>query len=123
MNSQIDINYFREKLLKEKSLLEAELKGIGVQNPKNDDDWTARQTYDDDSIKADSNEVADKIDSYETNEGILSNLETQLIDVNDALEKIEKGTYGICEKSGHLIEHDRLEANPSARTCKEHMND
>ena len=41
--------------------------------------------------------------------------------VDEALEKIEKGTYGICETGGEKIEEDRLEANPSARTCKAHM--
>ncbi len=109
--------------MEEKKVLETELGGIGVQNPKNDEDWIAKQTNKDQSIKADSNEVADKLEEYETNEGIISNLETQLIDVNAALEKIKKGTYCICEVTGHKIEIDRLEANPAARTCKEHMND
>jgi RNA polymerase-binding transcription factor DksA len=124
--NQSDIEKFKERLVKEKSVLEAELGGIAVKTPRSIDEestWQAKQTLDDDSTKADPNEVADKIEEYETNESIIKNLQTQLKEVNDALERIEKGTYGICELSGHQIETDRLEANPSARTCKEHMND
>ena len=40
----------------------------------------------------------------------------------DALERIEKGTYGICEVGNEEIEEDRLNANPAARTCKAHLN-
>jgi len=36
------------------------------------------------------------------------------------LKKIEDGTYGICEVGGEEIPEDRLDANPSARTCIEH---
>lgn len=118
-----DKQYFKSKLLKEKEQLEKELGEIGVKNPHSDEVWETKQTIDDPSINADKNEVADKIEELETNDSIRGNLETQLIEVNDALEKIENGKYGICEISGHDIERDRLEANPSARTCKEHMND
>lgn len=119
----IDTEHFKSKLLKEKNTLENELKGISVQNSNSEEVWETKQTMNDQSIKADSNEVADKIEEFETNDSIRANLERQLIDVNDALQKIDDGIYGICEKSGHEIEIDRLEANPSARTCKDHMND
>ena len=53
----------------------------------------------------------------------MKKFETQLIDVKSALERIEDGSYGVCEISWEQIEEDRLEANPAARTCKEHMNE
>ncbi len=37
--------------------------------------------------------------------------------VNDALHKIENGTYGICEQCGKKISIKRLEAKPWARYC------
>jgi RNA polymerase-binding transcription factor DksA len=55
-------------------------------------------------------------------EAISRQLEVQLVEVEAALERIEKGTYGICEISGTQIEEDRLDANPAARTCKAHIN-
>ena len=39
----------------------------------------------------------------------------ELEEVNHALEKIKKGTYGICEKSGEPIPMERLRAEPHAR--------
>ncbi|HOC70844.1 MAG: General stress protein 16O [Candidatus Hydrogenedentes bacterium ADurb.Bin101] len=45
----------------------------------------------------------------------------RLRDVMDALLRIEKGTYGICEGSGKPIPLKRLEAFPSARYCVEYQ--
>jgi len=45
----------------------------------------------------------------------------RLRDVMDALMRIEKGTYGICEGSGKPIPLKRLEAFPSARYCVEYQ--
>ena len=39
----------------------------------------------------------------------------ELQEVNHAIEKIKKGTYGICEKSGEPIPPERLRAEPHAR--------
>ncbi|MCP3028295.1 hypothetical protein [Halobacillus sp. A5] len=39
----------------------------------------------------------------------------RLMDINDALDRIENGTYGISEKSGDPIPLERLEAMPAAR--------
>lgn len=41
----------------------------------------------------------------------------QLADVDYALTKFEKGTYGICEKCGKPISPERLEALPQATLC------
>ena len=37
--------------------------------------------------------------------------------LEDALERIEKGTYGRCSECGKLIEKERLEAVPHAQQC------
>ncbi len=37
--------------------------------------------------------------------------------VDEALAKIENGTYGLCEECGKAIEETRLEAMPFATTC------
>ncbi|PIR40297.1 MAG: hypothetical protein COV33_00540 [Candidatus Zambryskibacteria bacterium CG10_big_fil_rev_8_21_14_0_10_34_34] len=70
---------------------------------------------------ADSNEVADNIEEFESNTAVLKELEIRYNDVKDALTKIEKNEYGMCEVSGEEIEEERLIANPAARTCKAHM--
>lgn len=118
MNTK-DIQYWKTKLEKEKKLLEDELATVGHANPNNPNGWEATSAPEVDT--ADENEVADKMEELEENELILGQLEKQLMEVNSALERVEKGTYGICEISGEPIEKERLEASPSARTCKKHM--
>lgn len=41
----------------------------------------------------------------------------QLAEVEHALSKFEKGTYGSCDVCGQLIEPARLEALPQANMC------
>lgn len=119
MNAK-DLTYFKNRLLNEKKLLEEELATVGRKDPTNPKDWQA--TVDDSQVdNADENEVADVLEEYEEHKAILTQLETQLNEVQAALQKIEKGTYGICEISGEEIEKERLEANPSARTGIKHM--
>ena len=40
-----------------------------------------------------------------------------LKDIDNALDKIKNGTYGICEECEEKISEKRLEANPVARYC------
>jgi DnaK suppressor protein len=40
-----------------------------------------------------------------------------LKDIDNALDKIRTGTYGICEECEEKINEKRLEANPVARYC------
>lgn len=111
-----DLQYFKAKLEKELATLETELKSVGHINPSNPADWepTSGEV---DTEASDPADIADNIENYETNTAILKQLETQYNEVKDALSKIEKGTYGICEKTGAQIDRERLEANPSARTA------
>ena len=61
--------------------------------------------------------AADEVEEYVTLLPIEYNLESRLKNINLALEKIEKGKYGICEKCGKEIPIDRLEIFPEARFC------
>jgi DnaK suppressor protein len=46
---------------------------------------------------------------------LLSQEQDSLYEINEALRRIEMGTYGMCEKSGKPIPKERLEAIPWAR--------
>lgn len=116
----IDTKHFEEQLKKELGAVEKELKTVGRKNPANPADWEARPDKMD-VIPADSNEVADAIESYEENTGILKQLEIRFNEVKAALKRIEGGTFGLCETCQKPIETERLEANPAATTCKAHM--
>ena len=50
-------------------------------------------------------------------EALANTLVETLTEVEDALEKFDAGTYGICEQCGEPIPEARLEAKPAARLC------
>jgi RNA polymerase-binding transcription factor DksA len=118
----IDYDHFKEKLEKEKAMVEKELENVGRVNPDNPSDWEATPPTDRDTSQADENTVADAIEDYEGNVAIVNTLEARYKDIKSGLDKIKHGVYGICQVCKREIETDRLEANPSARTCKEHMD-
>lgn len=117
----MDTQKYKTRLEEELNALTASLKGLGVNNPEVKEDWIEKG--DDDTASADLNEVADRTEEYDTRRAELANLENRWNDVRAALEKILSGNYGVCEVCGQMIEEDRLEANPSARTCKAHMEE
>jgi sigma-B regulation protein RsbU (phosphoserine phosphatase) len=45
-----------------------------------------------------------------------------LAEVDAALQRIDDGTFGICETCHDTIEADRLERNPMVRFCLDHLN-
>jgi len=49
--------------------------------------------------------------------GLVDSERKILVEVNDALNRIEDGTYGICEGRGEPIPKQRLKAIPWARYC------
>lgn len=60
---------------------------------------------------------ADEVEEYETNLPIEHSLETKLQKVNDAIQRIEDGTYLTCSKCGEPISQERLMAIPETSLC------
>lgn len=110
----------KDRLEKERDLLQKELSTLGAQNPANPEDWETKKPAGEE-FGADRNENADIIEAMQENNAALNELEGRLNNVVHALEKFESGTYGVCEKSGEPIEIERLQANPAARTSIQHM--
>jgi phosphoserine phosphatase RsbU/P len=50
------------------------------------------------------------------------NLKSLLREVDSALDRMARGTYGLCEECHDTIEKDRLLANPLVRYCLDHLN-
>lgn len=116
----IDTEHFKKKLEEEKAALEKELTQVGRKDPDNPSNWEAVPPERDIS-QADENTVADGIADYEDNNAIVNTLESRYKDVKSGLDKIAKGVYGTCQICKKEIDSERLEANPAARTCREHM--
>ena len=64
-----------------------------------------------------SDENAQEIDEYSTNLATEKVLESSLRDIENALDRIEKGTYGICKYCGQPIGEKRMLARPVSNTC------
>ncbi len=113
------VQEFKVRLEKERDVLQKELSGMASPNPTNPTDWEPKAP--EGEFSADRNDNADLIESLHENNASINELEVRLKNVSEALERIEVGTYGVCEVSGDDIEIGRLNANPAARTCMAHM--
>ncbi len=82
------------------------------------------------SMSEDTGELSNGVDNHLADHGsiyldrvtnqTLDGVDQNLLDeVNAALERMDKGTYGICEKTGKEIPYERLEAVPYARMTVE----
>jgi len=120
MSTMTTNEQFKQKLLNEQQSLEEELRAIARFN---DETGLWEATPDQELIgEIDDNDAADRFEDFEARSGMVTTLQERLTDIKDALLDIESKKFGICEVCGKQIEADRLDANPSARTCKEHMN-
>ncbi len=117
----IDLNYFKQKLEENKARLETQLSEMGQKNPANPEDWEAMPTEAGQNIRiTESTEMADTFEEFQNRSAVQAHLEEVLNNVKNALKRIEKGDYGVCEVCGEKIEKERLEANISASTCIKH---
>lgn len=102
----------KENLEKLKKALLKEKQEIFAMLEKNREDSQKRisETGDDIDIATDSfqRELLFELTDGERN---------RLRQINEALEKIEKGTYGICERCGGKISKSRLKAIPYTKYC------
>jgi len=116
----MNLKIYKIKLEEEKKLLEEELNSLGQVDKKGD--WEATPEADVNTQEVqDEADMAERAEDYEERSIKLNSLETRLFDIKKALEKMSGNSYGICENCKKEIEEDRLEVNPSSKTCKECM--
>ena len=104
-------------LQKQKDRLEQELGTFATKDPSLKGDWDTKFPVEMTQGSNDPEEAAGQVEEYSTELETEFTLETQLKDVQTALEKISKGVYGICEKCNQPISRERLEASPEASIC------
>jgi RNA polymerase-binding transcription factor DksA len=109
----------KKRLEAEKAKLELEMGDLGRKNPAVPNDWESVSS--ESGIESDLADQADIVMNREGNAAILADLEARYDTVISALDRIEKGTYGKCEVCNKRITGERLEADPSATTCTEHL--
>lgn len=102
----IDVEMYRRKLIWERDVLNGEIGSAPAAS---------------DSIPTDSNqdliEVAQQGPVIDVEKHMLDLRSNRLEKINAAIQSIDEGTYGTCEKCGGQIDPRRLDVEPAATTC------
>jgi len=109
------LDELKKSLLEKKQEIEKQLSSFAKKSAKIKDDYETDFPH----IGEEEDENADEVMMYEDNLGIEHKLEEDLLAVDEALKRMEDGSYGICYNCGEpkTIEIDRLKAFPEAKTC------
>ena len=105
----VDLDKAKQRLLDLKQ--EYQTRVYKIQHDMQNPDTDMTQDWDDQAVINEQNDVR---------KNLLVEAKQNLELVNNALLRIENGTYGICAVSGEEIEPARLEAVPFATTCMKH---
>jgi RNA polymerase-binding transcription factor DksA len=105
----------KNKLEKERAQIEEGLKRFAKRDERLPGDWDSK--FPKWNGEASLELTTDEVEEYLARLPLEYALELKLRDINLALEKMEKGKYGVCEKCKKAIEIERLKANPAAKYC------
>lgn len=118
------LKQIKEKLESEKANLEKQLSQFAQKDKNLKDDWDTKfpRLNGKEAGSAGLEQAADEVEEYGNLLPVEYSLELRLKAINEALEKIKKGTYGLCEKCGQAIPLERLKVIPEAKTCLKCQN-
>jgi DnaK suppressor protein len=113
--SAVDAQAFRQALVAERARVVAAIEYLHEENPGSLVDETGDLV----SGSADNHpaDIATETVDREIDYSLEGNAERVLGEIDAALQRIEKGTYGRCASCGRDIGRERLEARPWARLC------
>ena len=112
------IEQLKIKLQNEKEEIKATLSTVAVEDPKIEGNYNAKYQ---DLGDGEGDDVQERA-RYEENIASEQQLEVDLMRVENALKRIDNGTYGKCQKCDKDISEERLMAFPSAENCIECEN-
>ncbi|KKS72512.1 MAG: Transcriptional regulator, TraR/DksA family [Parcubacteria group bacterium GW2011_GWF2_42_7] len=115
----LDKKKIKEKLEVERDILLEELRDMGKLNTDTGE-WEATPE-ELATPETDQNDMADWFEDFEARSSMIKTLEPRLNSILKALKGLNRDSFGKCEVCKKEIEMTRLEANPAARTCKEHL--
>jgi len=113
-NTPARMRAIKKRLLEEQERLETELHEITERTAHTAEleQVSELSTYDDHPA-----DMASETFEREKDLALESNIQDLLDKVNTAIEKIDEGTYGLCDSCGVDINQSRLEALPWASLC------
>ena len=103
----------KQKLQKERQEIRKRLGHLGAEDEHVKDDFHSKFPEYGDKDEDNATEVAEYLDNL----SLEGNLEQRLKEIDEALEKIEKGKYGYCNNCHKEIDSERLKINPAAKVC------
>ena len=115
----LDKKKIKEKLETERDVLLEELRDMGKLNTDTGE-WEGTPEVLD-APEADQNDMADRFEDFEARSSMIKTLEPRLNNILRALKGLNRESFGKCEVCKKNIEIERLDINPAARTCKEHL--
>ena len=112
-----EIEKFKGQLEKTKTELESALSGFATKDPTLKGDWDSKYPEFGRDENVNLEQEADAVQEYISRLPVEHSYELRVQAINEALERIKKGEYGICAKCGSPIPEKRLEAYPEAKFC------
>ncbi|MBU4347785.1 TraR/DksA C4-type zinc finger protein [Patescibacteria group bacterium] len=109
----------RKDLLKSKKQIEEDLAAFTKKDQHEKDEH--RTQFPDYGSKSDEN--VQEVGEYSTNLVTEKILEKTLRDIEETLNRIEKGAYGTCKYCGKEIDEERLMARPVSSACVKCKNE
>ena len=110
--SAVDTDRFRTALLEERKRVQDALDYLRSEEPRAAEDDRTEMNLDNHLAEGATLTLEQEIDDT-----LEENSEHLLAEIDDALARIEAGTYGDCVKCGNPIAPERLEAIPHAALC------
>ncbi len=110
-----ELQTLKKDLEKERDLILSELERFTDRNPVVKGDYRARFPKFDSTDTPD--EKAHNVTDYEEKRAVEQNLELRLKEINETLNNINRGSFGVCHRCQSPIEEKRLKAIPVARFC------
>lgn len=113
--TELSTDRFRDALLAERDRVQRAIEYLHEENPGSLEDETGELVSS--SVDDHMGDLATETFDRELDYTLEDNAEAVLAQINAALERIEAGTYGICQNCGRPIPPERLEARPWATLC------
>ncbi|MDX1585270.1 MAG: molecular chaperone DnaK [Balneolaceae bacterium] len=110
-----ELAYFKSLLLEKRNEAEKELEAID----RNIENLIEADDADYSSVDHHMGDVGSDVEEQDLNYQLKERTQKFIEEIDDALERIENGTYGICKATGKIISKGRLESVPHTRYSKE----
>ena len=113
MLNKDELQKLHNNLAGELDKIDSQLREIASENPAVKGDFDVRV----EDLGESMEDVAQEMTTLDQRQALVSALERRRKEVKDAMEKINAGTYGKCEKCSTEIKKERLVAVPIAVLC------